>query len=172
MAEESCLFEAIFASIRCFVQSLTEDLVLLVDISARYRKEANGCASSLQELVAEAFSKLESDAAGFMRIALRMYNLIEQGFAYRATRSSLQETLQMESFIREFVQHKLDVAAEQVVLEQGQGVTMGIVREHSLLLANTLRTMAEEMQLGGSNPASGQDDGQQQHHRKRQCPDT
>ena len=135
--EEEDPLPSTLATIRCFAQSLHADLDLIM--------EHHSCSSSSSSSLTEAYGKLAFDSAGYMRVSLRMYNAAEQHQGAYMCQASPESMLELEQLIRStFVEGKLDeLAAESyVALETRKNLAM--IREHSLLLANTLRVMAAE----------------------------
>lgn len=119
--------DAILASIRCYVQSIAADLSLL---------QMGGHAST-----SDAVTKLESDAAGFMRASLRMYNLLEEKNSAVDASDVHASYIMVDAFVRE----QIDGAILSAAVLSCTGSTVSMLRDHTLLLANTLKTLYEEL---------------------------
>lgn len=122
--------DAVFATIRCYVASLAADMALL---------QLGGHASD-----SDAVRKLESDAAGFMRASLRMYNMMEESPPLSGSVDAAGVDA-MIVLVDEFVRDAIDpgILCPEVLSCTGSAVS--VLRDHTLLLANTLRVLREEL---------------------------
>jgi hypothetical protein len=149
--------QAIFCCMRCHMNALAEDMQLLCKLmNNSFVPEPSSLFPSVcYDMIVQADAKLQADTAAFMRTALYMYTIMEEGrhqFAYY--RCPIHMIQEMVDFVDIFVATKVDpaimgVPASIAILGhqvQLPDVTknLGITREHALLLANTLRAMLHE----------------------------
>jgi hypothetical protein len=133
--------QLIFSALRCYIQSLAADL------SFAY------CASHSGDFERECVAKLDSDAAGFMRLSLRMYNLVEGSTSFSCSADGIAG---MAQFVELFVKESVDAAILSPNILFFYGPSLGVLREHTVLLQNTLQVMAEEMNGGAGIQAAAQ----------------
>lgn len=159
--------QLILAAIKCHVQSLASDLAfatstnfghaqslasdLAFATSTNFGSSSSCCSSSpAHECMA---AKLESDAAGLMRLSLQMYNLIEArprgGENQCLLGSSLQvtaeEVVPVAVVVHDFLRDSIDVAILSPEALAFCGATIHPLREQTQLLLNTLNAMVQEL---------------------------
>ena len=169
-AAAESLLNAIFANMRCMMQSLGEDMQLicllsaiLEDIDHHDQQQPSSPSSSsppstlflkeeVSRMLEEADNKLQSNTASFMRSALLMYNMVEDGrLPYKTcSAQSMQDTA---NFVHTFVQTRVDAAILCTSLASDKQRNIGIARDHCMLLANTLVAMAQEALLSSGASA-------------------
>lgn len=135
--------QLILRTIKCYMQSLAADLALAPRVASvcAYERE---CAA-----------KLESDAAGFMRLSLRMYNLIEGAREFQCTSEDISS---MAAFVHSFVRESIDVAIVCPRVLSYCGGSINVLREHTILLLNALHAISEEMLAGSGLELGGAGD--------------
>ena len=124
-ADAEMVLQATFSSMRCLMNTLSEDMQLICTLSTTlqmlFAKDNIVIAESQPQssiicfnLLVQADEKMQADTAAFMRSALRMYNIMETGSDstdeggfpyYRCPAHIMQE---MASFVDDFVRSRVD----------------------------------------------------------------
>ena len=128
------------AALRCYMASLTEDFAFA-------REGGEGISPFHREGMA---AKLDFDSAGFMRVCLHFYHLIEgeEGGQQLGTMIGAEDLAGMMQSVDCFVKEKVDpaITCEQVLSLYGTE-RISALRDQTLLLLNTLNVIAEETRI-------------------------
>ena len=128
--------QLILYTLSSYIHSLASDLEL-----------AKHVASSV-DFQRECVAKMDSDAAGFMRLSLRMYNMDS------VSCDNVQEIHGMALLVQSFILNSIDVAMNSPECMSFMRSSLGVLREHTVLLHKALVVLAEEMVGGGTKEAA------------------
>lgn len=127
------------AALQCYMASLTEDFAFA-------REGGEGISPFHGQGMA---AKLDFDSAGFMRVCLHFYHLIEQGGDQQlGTMIGAEDLAGMVQSVDCFVKEQVDpaITCEQVLSLYGTE-RISALRDQTLLLLNTLKVIAEETRI-------------------------
>ena len=126
------------AALRCYMASLTEDFAFA-------REGGAGISPFHGEDMA---AKLDFDSAGFMRVCLHFYHLIEEGGDQQLGMTGAEDLAGMMQSVDCFIKEQVDpaITCEKVLSLYGTG-RISALRDQTLLLLNTLNVIAEETRI-------------------------